>query len=100
MFAVSGIFHALSDVSQGIPLGESGAMRFFVLQAIGIMLEDAFQALIFRGEPSGHQGRGMLGTVLERVGGPLWLVAWLTWTSPGWIYMFLQRDKGVPIIPF
>uniref|UniRef100_P9WEG8 Acetyltransferase fsoF n=1 Tax=Humicola fuscoatra TaxID=112175 RepID=FSOF_HUMFU len=100
VFAVSGVFHTLSDVSQGIPLGESGAMRFFVLQAIGIMLEDGFQAIVSRRRQSGHHGRGKLERVLGSVSGPVWLVTWLTWTSPGWIYMSLQRDRGVPIIPF
>lgn len=97
VFAVSGIFHTLCDVSQGISVYESGAMRFFCIQAIGIMFEDAFQAVskeLLRGN------KNMNLWIMERVVGYLWLVVWLAWTSPVWIYMAMQRDTGAPIVPF
>ena len=50
-FTVSGVFHLLSDISQGIPMSESGAMQFFYMQTLGIMIEDAIQA-IFKKLPS------------------------------------------------
>ncbi|KAK4151731.1 membrane bound O-acyl transferase family-domain-containing protein [Chaetomidium leptoderma] len=100
VFTVSGVFHALSDVSQGIPLRESGAMYFFGTQALGIMLEDAFQAIASRAGSSKQNVQGKLEGILGRVCGHLWLLVWLAWTSPVWIYMSMQRDKGEPIIPF
>ena len=97
VFTVSGVFHSLSDISQGIPLGESGAMRFFCIQAAGIMFEDAAQALFNRlrgGEMTDKSRRA------TRAAGYLWVVAWLSWTSPIWIYPAMARDKGAPLVPF
>lgn len=97
VFTVSGVFHALSDISQGIPLGESGATRFFCIQALGIMVEDAAQALFkqYRGGEMTNKTR-----TATRAAGYLWVVAWLSWTSPIWIYPAMARDKGTPLVPF
>ena len=96
VFTVSGVFHTLSDISQRIPRSESGAMRFFCIQALGIMIEDAVQALFkeLRAEEKADKSR-----ILTRAAGYMWVVAWLTWTSPIWIYPVMSRDTGAPIIP-
>ena len=97
VFTVSGIFHLLSDISQGIPKDESGAMQFFGMQTLGIMFEDAVQALFIRVRGSENAiGSRLIG----RVAGYLWVVAWLSWTSPIWIYPIMSRDTGTPIVPF
>ncbi len=94
-FAVSGIFHTFSDITQGIPWRESGAMEFFCVQTLGIMLEDAVQALyrarrVNRSEKS-HTAANALGYV--------WVVAWLVWSTPRWTYPIMQRDTGGRILP-
>ena len=97
VFAVSGVFHFLGDIAQGICGHESGAMHFFCTQALGIMFEDMAQALLRRlvgAKPIAKFG------FFTRTVGYIWLVAWLTWTSPIWIYPAMQRDKGEPIVPF
>ena len=38
---VSGVFHRVGDMLGGTPWQESGALRFFIMQAVGIMIEDA-----------------------------------------------------------
>ena len=40
-FTISGIIHIGGDVGTGIPLRESGALKFFVMQGLGVMGEDA-----------------------------------------------------------
>ncbi|KAB8294718.1 hypothetical protein EYC80_006680 [Monilinia laxa] len=63
-FAVSGAMHTAADYGGNISLGESGAMRFFCTQALGIMIEDGVQEVWkrmggrkgreFRGKKRGH----------------------------------------------
>ena len=96
VFTVSGIFHLLCDISQGIPKAESGAMRFFGIQTLGIMFEDAVQAVFKKL----HGEESFTWRLATAVTGYLWVVAWLTWTSPIWIYPTISRDTGVPIVPF
>ena len=100
VFAVSGIFHTLSDISQGIRLRDSGAMRFFLFQAAGIMIENVFHAVLSKTRVLPHNRQGRFWRFVKRVSGHLWPVAWLVWTSLVWLYMSMQRDKGEPIIPF
>lgn len=100
VFAVSGVFHALSDVSQGIPLSESGAMSFFCMQALGIMMEDGVQSLVRHLMKWEDQRDPASPPVFLRILGYFWVFAWLTWASPIWIYPAMQRDKGTLIIPF
>lgn len=70
-------------------------MQFFCIQTLGIMLEDAVQALYwsYRGEKVGASP--WAATAL----GYLWVVAWMVWTSPVWIYPSMQRDQGGRILP-
>lgn len=100
VFTISGGFHALSDLAQGIPLDQSGAMHFFVIQAIGIMFEDSVKALFARlRKPVGSSKVSGLPFIFCRVLGYCWVVAWLAWSTPIWIFPSLQRDRGNPIIP-
>lgn len=99
VFAVSGVFHALCDLTQGIPLKESGAMQFFVIQAFAIMFEDSATALLARlRDYIGIKPSNYL-VAASRLFGYCWVVAWLAWSTPIWIFPSLQRDKGNPIIP-
>lgn len=100
VFAISGLFHALSDLTQGIPSNESGALRFFVIQAFAIMFEDSVTALFTRSKKlTGGYKPYALTIFVARVLGYCWVVAWLTWSTPIWIFPSLQRDKGNPLVP-
>lgn len=95
MFSVSGIFHLFCDITQGVPLLESGAMRFFMLQALAIMFEDAVSAALrqlFRRKSKNF------GSSLKPMG-YFWVAAWLVWSSPTWIYSSMRRATGAPLIP-
>lgn len=82
----------------GMPSQESGALRFFVMQALGIIIEDAVQGIYrtvkrqprFPGRPKGW----------KRALGILWLFFWLFWTTPGWNYPIARRSSGQGILPF
>ncbi|KAI1382459.1 hypothetical protein F4677DRAFT_26512 [Hypoxylon crocopeplum] len=83
------------DVSQGIPLQESGAMKFFVMQSFGIMFEDSLLWILkhFSGQQS------LKHNSILRMIGYVWVAAWLVWSSPAWLYPTMRRSKGEPIIP-
>lgn len=111
-FAVSAIFHLLSDIALGIPMHESGAVLFFCCQTPAIMFEDAAKALFQRlsGKIGSVAARkknkisyselSLPDRVLVRALGYSWVVIWLTCMSPVWIYPAMQRDTGIPLIPF
>ena len=81
-FLISSLFHGIGDMAGGIPWRESGAWRFFVMQDVGFMTEDAVQGL-FR-TFSGHK-RSQVGRPRgwKRALGSVWLLFWLFWTTPG-----------------
>jgi hypothetical protein len=82
-----------SDIAQGIPWDETGALRFFLMQALGIMLEDAVTAVV------GPLYRGRFNKGWMKVLGYTWVILWLVWASPVWVYPLVRRSTGDPIIP-
>ncbi|KKO96696.1 hypothetical protein THAR02_11197 [Trichoderma harzianum] len=85
VFWISGMYHILSD---GVEV-ESGVVRFFVMQAAAIMLEDAVQALY-------QTSRVTLGVRSQKLIGYIWVYSFLVWTSPGWRYpviVYRFRDE-------
>lgn len=93
-FDVSGMQHTFADFGGGMKLGESGAWKFFCVKVVGIMLEDAAQALFRKLFGDG-------GDVLKITVGLLWVVAWLSWSTPVWQYpSFRARDKEDYLIYF
>ena len=95
-FAVSGVYHVFSDITQQIPLHEIGAFRFFCMQALGIMFEDAAQA--FHRYLMGN--KAVNSRYAGKALGYVWVVLWLVWTTPVWRYPAMQRDKGEALLPF
>lgn len=81
--------HLLIDIASGIPLNASGAMTFFVTQAFGIVIEDlvttTYRFLFFSSfrPPS----------LEERILGRVWVVAFLTWCTPMYLYPMLWRSN-------
>lgn len=94
-FLISGLIHHSSDLAMGIPRAEAGSLIFFLLQPLGIMLEDAFQALA-RQVPISRS----LGS-MERIVCYLWVVMFLAWSTPTWFYP--QQRLGIDpanLLPF
>lgn len=89
IFLVSGFMHLLIDIASGIPLHASGAIMFFVTQALGIVLEDlAITTYRFLFVPNLRPpSRG------ERILGRVWVVAFLTWSTPMYLYPMLWRSN-------
>ncbi|CAF9934469.1 MAG: hypothetical protein HETSPECPRED_009237 [Heterodermia speciosa] len=105
VFALSGVFHVVTDRAEGIGWEESRAMRFFCAQAGGILVEDGVQELWRRWVRKRRGGAGDGGD--GDVDVPVWAKAvgyvW-TWTflsvTAGWFaqpheHLFL-RKHGEP----
>lgn len=97
-FMVSGIHHQLGDVATGVPWEEAGAARFYLMQALGIMIEDTVQGT-YR-FINGSQRTDTRPKGWKAVLGFCWLFVWLIWTSPSWVYPVAQRSSGEAILPF
>ncbi|WQF80832.1 Putative Wax synthase domain-containing protein [Colletotrichum destructivum] len=92
VFAISGVFHLLSDLARGIPKYESNAMHFFLVQPLGICLERIVQSLYSRLAPS-KTDSSKLRASPNRFGclvGYGWVLFWIVWTSPVWIFTSMK----------
>ncbi|EEA20522.1 hypothetical protein TMatcc_000506 [Talaromyces marneffei ATCC 18224] len=85
-FYLSGITHAVADISSTLSWGEQLTVEFFLIQALGIIIEDAVQAAwrLFSSDPRTE-------TVTpparwKRVVGALWVTLFLIWSTPRWVY--------------
>lgn len=87
VFAISGLFHAGIDMLV-LSVADSGSVRFFCTQALGIMVEDGVQEVWRRlaGDSSGQT------TLWKRVVGFLWLCAFMAWSTPVWVYPYVVKQ--------
>lgn len=102
VFFISGLFHLAEDVGEGMKWRDSGSFRYYCMQPIGIMLEDAVQE-IYRRNSKGEGKKARGHRPWERIMGYLWFVAWMTWTTPAWVYPKALLAKGGQqdrILPF
>jgi Membrane bound O-acyl transferase family len=93
-FLVSGLLHLAVDLALGMSLAESGSVRFFCTQALGIAVEDGVQA-IHRAVYDG--GRGTVSDqprAWARVVGYVWVVVFLAWSTPVWVYPAIRMNNG------
>lgn len=88
-FISSGIMHVLIDISAGIELKDSGAARFFVTQALGVLLETSVIAF-YRSMCASKQGAGAIGKAL----GFIWVSAYLIWSTPSYLYPIMWRTNA------
>ena len=91
-FILSGTLHLVIDIASGIPWRESGAMRFFGTQVLGIMLEESLQAICSRS----HTLKRLCEPHRQwiRVLGYVYVAAFMVWSVPGWIYPTLRRTRS------
>lgn len=95
-FFASGVMHVLIDMSAGLPFSHSGALRFFLMQAVGIAFEDAVQTSwrrLFAPSKAGTTSQAFFWRY-QRVIGYIWVLLWLTWSSPIAYYPTLEANKG------
>ena len=88
VFLLSGFLHSTIDLSAEIPWHESGAIRFFCTQALGIWTEEVIRAFCVRL----YWGIRPLPrwTVLV---GHVWVALFLSWSWPAYMYPMLHRTR-------
>lgn len=89
-FLISGLMHLAMESQHGFKVGEAGSVNFFVIQALGIMLEDLVQAMAQKYFPKMDQD-------VKRWIGYLWVVAFLLESTPVWYYsqhLYLLNKYG------
>lgn len=98
-FFLSGLIHISSDHGTMLLPDESGAIRFFLTQTLGIVLEDAFQAAYYY---LSGQKRAAKAPLRHKIVGYVWLVLFLSWSTPAWSYpQFRSIRSGVDcLFPF
>ena len=67
-----------------LPYAQTGAVRFFCTQAIGIMIEDGVQA--FHRHFRGSKISNAKVPLWHRIVGFIWLIVFLTWSTPAWMF--------------
>jgi hypothetical protein len=78
-FGLSGLLQYIAAIEAGVPPSQTGALKFFVVQGLDTMFEDAVQAL-YRRNISGKPGSR------TRIVGYLWVSLFLIWITPWWMY--------------
>ena len=99
-FTLSGVVHGVGGLAAGVPIVESGALQFFVVQTLGIMIEDAVQALWRCSQGTGtrvHRAGSTSGgrhrpALWQRTLGYVWFAAWMAWSAP------ITSVRSTPII--
>lgn len=104
-FFISGLLHVVVDMASGLSWHESGALQFFCTQVIGIALEEGVQMIYHRfSVRADHLGQSSSAAFQSTVlVGYIWVVMFLTWSFPIWIYPTLNRMRGGPadsMLPF
>lgn len=100
-FFFSGLIHALTDVAEGFSWQQSGSLRFFGTQAVGIIIEDGVGALT-RWAMSDMK-KASIYQPFHKILGYTWVVAFMVWSTPAWIYPSLYANRGEDkdlIVPF
>ncbi|KJZ80340.1 hypothetical protein HIM_00190 [Hirsutella minnesotensis 3608] len=83
-FFTSGLLHLVCDAILGVPPSESGAMLFFCVAPLGIMIEDAVQELWRRATGPWKQGASVV--LWQKCLGFVWTCAWMCATSPWYLF--------------
>ena len=89
-FLISGLMHLGQDVGGTVPWADSFTVRFFITQALGVILEDAVTGAyaLVTGKEGKDVGRGW------RALGWVWVVLFLGWSTPALNFPVLARVRG------
>lgn len=83
----------------GIVIRESGAIGFFAIQPLGIVIEDLLLSR-YHAIPGNKTKRPP--SLTQRVIGYAWVCLWMAWTAPGYLYPIMDKtgseDNGVVTI--
>ncbi|KAH8433205.1 wax synthase family protein [Aspergillus melleus] len=93
VFATSAFMHFLIDLSAGLSASTSGAVQFFVTQALGLMIEDLV-FIIYSALRGSGPSRDRPASRGERTVGFFWVGSFLVWSFPAYLYPMLYRSNA------
>ena len=96
-FYLSGALHVLAEYAGGRHLQDSGTLRFFSTQVLGIMIEDGAQA-VYRSARASRKDVPL--QFWARSLGYTWVIVFLFWSSPAWIYPDAAEQPKPTVLPF
>ena len=98
-FVISSCQHALGDVASGIPISRTGSPWFFMIQALGFVMEDIAQNLWSWLRPG---SRGTKPAGWSKVVGYVWVFLWMFWCTPFYSYPVSANNRGEKdaVLPF
>jgi len=93
-FWISGVIHMAMDIAQGVDPIESRAIRFFLMHAGGIIIEDAVQGF--------YRSYGGGSNKWTRSVGYLWTGLFFVWTTPSWVWVpnRVFSARGTKTLPY
>ncbi len=98
-FWLSGVLHLSGELATGLPWYESGVVRFFYTQTLGILIEDGVQAT-YRAITGGVRDSKAEPALWKRIAGWIWVASWISWSLPVNSYPMARRDTGQGLLPF
>lgn len=103
-FLLSGILHTVLDICGGVPHSEARTWVFFILQALGIMVEDSVEA-VYCWSFVRKQGEKISQPKLQmwhKTVGYVWVNLFMVWTTPAWTFANIRHadQEHNYILPF
>lgn len=92
-FLGSGMMHLTANLSSGVSHVETGIFQFFFTQVGGILVEDQIKTLYRRLRSKSK--KISQPSILARIIGYVWVVAFMIWTVPAWVY----PEASKPVAP-
>ncbi|KAF1996802.1 hypothetical protein P154DRAFT_622999 [Amniculicola lignicola CBS 123094] len=96
-FATSGVLYMFADLGGGLPLEQSGSLRFFLTQVIGIVIEDTVKGMVSSSTSVKSEKRF---TFLAKILGYMWVASFLVWSTPMWLYPVAGQGLQAPFLPW
>jgi hypothetical protein len=98
-FYISALVHMPGNIALGTSFFGSGCQGFFLMQAVGIIVEDAANHTYRQFRPRIPPNKIPAGGT--KMLGYFWVLAWITWTGPPFFWVTARnlipgRDETVP----
>ena len=92
---LSGAMHLVSDRAHGVNVQESGSIKFFFLQGVGMAVEDCVQGAYryLWGTKRGEKKENEKPAVWIRALGLVWVGAFMVVTAPTWGFPVLRKGE-------
>ncbi|KAJ8058855.1 hypothetical protein OCU04_011838 [Sclerotinia nivalis] len=97
-FALSGIMHSYAGVAAGMSPKQLNVIHLFITQALGVVVEDLVRLGFLKATGQGSKkGKNDTPSLAHKIIGYLWVVAFMTWSGPVWLYPQASKPTSLGI---